>query len=233
MTGLARRPLSSMIAGRHARLRGAAGLRGVCLTTLIALVGEFGLGEILNLYVAVPSSDAHASYVQEVANGPIALTAHILLGVVLISAAIVLLARAIGMGDWVMTGLAGTGLVAIMGAFAAGEKFLRNGQTSVSLWMAILTGVALVCYIGALNLMRVFPAQAAPRPPEPAYMAERRSDYPGSAPRPHPMFTATGPQPYSVPEARPWEEQAAAPPRRQPYRNQPPDEGWGRAPWEG
>jgi len=236
MAGLGRRPLSPVISGRHARLPGAAGLHGVCLTTLISLVVQFGFGMILNLYVAVPSSDAHAGYVQEVTNGPFALTVHILLGVVLICAAVVLLIRAIGVGNRMMTGLAATGLAAILGAFAAGEKFLRNGQNSVSLWMAILTGVALVCYIGALNLIRVVPMQPAPGPQQPGYFAERHPDYYGSAPRPHPMFPATGPQPYSGPQVARQDppylnDQSMAPWPRRPYRKPPADDVRDRAPW--
>jgi hypothetical protein len=47
--------------------------------------------------------------------------------------------------------LAAAGLTAIGGAFASGEIFVRNGQSAASLAMALLTGVALLCYIGALT----------------------------------------------------------------------------------
>jgi hypothetical protein len=251
MAGLVPKPLSPTIAGRHARLRRSAGPRGVCLTTLIALVVQFVLGMILNLYATVPSSDAHAGYVQEMVNGPVILTVHVLLGIMLIGAAVVLLIRAVGGGNRVMAGLAATGLAAILGAFAAGDMFVRNGQTSLSLWMAIATGVALVCYIGALSLMRVAPGLATARPLLPANAPEPRSDDYWSVSRNRPTFPATGPRPYyGPPTARrdlpPWEgaarhsrESRTAPPPQLPSRKPPTndfpqvatDDARGKRPW--
>jgi hypothetical protein len=199
MSGLTRRPLSPPAAGRHARLRRSADLRGVCLTTLIALVVQFVVGMILNLYVTVPSADTHAGYIQEMLNGPVSLTVHVLLGIVLVGAAVLLLIRAIGGGDRVLASLAATGLAAILGAFAAGETFVRNGQANASLWMAILTAVALVSYIGALNLIRVTDAatQPASNASQPAAPAGQRSDDFWSVPGTGSPFPATGPHPHS------------------------------------
>jgi hypothetical protein len=197
MSGLTRRPLSPPAAGRHARLRRSADLRGVCLTTLIALVVQFVVGMILNLYVTVPSADAHTGYLQEILNGPVSLTVHVLLGIVLIGAAVLLLIRAIGGGNRVLASLAATGLAAILGAFAAGEIFVRNGQPNASLWMAILTGVALVSYISALNLIRAVARQAPPQAQQPAAPAGRRSDEFWSAPGTGSPFPVTGPYSHS------------------------------------
>jgi hypothetical protein len=86
MSRLARWLPFRIVVGRHARLRGSGDLGSACLTALIALVVQFGLGMILNLYATVPSSDAHASLIQEVEAGPFALTIHALLGVFLIGA---------------------------------------------------------------------------------------------------------------------------------------------------
>ena len=60
--------------GRHMRPLGRTGLRRVCLATLIMLVVQYGLGIFLNLYVAVPASDAHAGIFAEIATAPLALT---------------------------------------------------------------------------------------------------------------------------------------------------------------
>jgi hypothetical protein len=122
----------------------------VCLVTLLALVIQYSLGMILNLYVTVPASDQHASFMQEVETAPFTLTVHVLLGLVLIGAAAVFMIRAIGTGDGLVIALAAAGLGAVLGAFAAGEAFVRDGQTSISLTMTILTGAALACYIAAL-----------------------------------------------------------------------------------
>ena len=79
------------------------------------------------------------------------LTLHALLGLALIVAALVLLVRAIRLDDRTVAVLAAAGLTAIGGAFATGEIFVRNGQNGASLAMALLAGVALLCYIGTLT----------------------------------------------------------------------------------
>ena len=136
--------------GRHIRRAGLEGVRRVSVAALIMLVVQYGLGIILNLYIPVPASDAHAGLTQEIASGPLMLTVHALLGLALIGTALVLLVRAVRLGDRVIAVLAAVGLTAIGGAFASGEIFVRNGQATPSLAMALLTGVALLCYIGAL-----------------------------------------------------------------------------------
>jgi hypothetical protein len=143
--------------GRHTRRPGRAGLRRATLrhmsvAALILLVLQYGLGIILNLYVGVPASDAHAGIITEIATAPLALTAHAILGIALIGTAILLVARAVGVRDRLLAVLATAGLTAIGGAFGAGEIFVRDGQDSASMAMAILTGMALLCYIGTLTL---------------------------------------------------------------------------------
>ena len=138
--------------GRHTRRPGRAGLRRVCVATLIMLVLQYGLGIFLNLYVAVPASDAHAGIFGEIATAPLALTVHALLGLALIGAAILLVARAVAVRDRLLAVLATAGLTAIGGAFGAGEIFVKNGQSTASMAMAVLTGVALLCYVGTLAL---------------------------------------------------------------------------------
>ena len=140
-----------VVPGRHSRRVELEGLRRISLAALIMLVVQYGLGIILNLYIAVPASDAHAGIMQEIASGPAMLTLHALLGLGLIGAALVLLVRAVRLEDRVIAVLAAAGLTAIGGAFASGEIFVRNGQSGASLAMALLTGVALLCYIGALT----------------------------------------------------------------------------------
>ena len=140
-----------VVPGRHSRRVELEGLRRVSLAALIMLVVQYGLGIILNLYIAVPASDAHAGIMQEIASGPAMLTLHALLGLGLIGAGIVLLVRAVRLEDRVIAVLAAAGLTAIGGAFASGEIFVHNGQPGASLAMALLTGVALLCYIGALT----------------------------------------------------------------------------------
>jgi hypothetical protein len=140
-----------VVPGRHIRRAELEGVRRVSLAALIMLVVQYGLGIILNLYIAVPASDAHAGLMQEIASGPLMLTVHALLGLALIGFALLLLVRAVRVEDRVIAVLAAAGLTAIGGAFASGEIFVRNDQSAASLTMALLTGVALLCYIGALT----------------------------------------------------------------------------------
>jgi hypothetical protein len=151
------------------------------VAALILLVLQYGLGIILNLYVGVPASDAHAGIITEIATAPLALTAHAILGIALIGTAILLVARAVGVRDRLLAVLATAGLTAIGGAFGAGEIFVRDGQDGASMAMAILTGMALLCYIGTLTLAG----------------AARRED---SGPRPVPVHA---PVSAAVPPARP------------------------------
>src|SRR5947207_1883948 len=74
---------------RHTRPKGRggprrAGLRQLSVTMLVMLVIQYGLGIILNLYVAVPASDAHAGILTEIATAPLVLTVHAILGIALI-----------------------------------------------------------------------------------------------------------------------------------------------------
>lgn len=149
-----------MAPGRHTRRQRQTGLRRVSVALLIMLVIQYGLGIFLDLYVAVPASDAHAGIFQKIATAPPALTVHVLLGLALIGTAILLVARAVGERDRVLAVLATTGLTAIGGAFGAGEIFMKNGQATASLAMAILTGVALLCYVGTLALASAAQRQA-------------------------------------------------------------------------
>ena len=146
--------------GRHTRRPGRPGLRRVSLAALIMLVLQYGLGIFLNLYVAIPASDAHAGLFAEIATAPLALTVHALLGLALIGTAILLVVRAVSVGDRLLSVLASAGLTAIGGAFGAGEIFVRNGMPGASLAMAVLTGVALLCYVGTLALATAAQRQA-------------------------------------------------------------------------
>src|SRR5690349_12278150 len=116
------------------------------------LVLQYGLGMILNFYVGVPAADAHASIFTEIATAPLALTAHALLGVCLVGTAILAVARAMARRDRTLAVLAAAGLAAIVGAFVAGEMFVKNGQDGTSFAMAMLTGAALLCYVATLIL---------------------------------------------------------------------------------
>ena len=208
--------------GRHTRRPGRAGLRRASLAALIMLVIQYGLGIFLNLYVAIPASDAHAGVFGEIATAPLALTVHALLGLALIGAAVLLVVRAIGVRDRLLAVLAAAGLLAIVGAFGAGEMFVRNGQSSASLTMAILTAGALLCYVGTLALASAAQRQAVSPRTHPAPAA---APWPADAPRPW-LADAPRPRPAAPPRPR-----NAAPPRPRPPAAPRPRTAYPASPW--
>ena len=178
---------------RHTRPKGRGGprrarLRQLSVTMLVMLVIQYGLGIILNLYVAVPASDAHAGILTEIATAPLVLTVHAILGIALIGTGVLLVARAAGVRDRLLAVLATAGLTALGGAFGTGEIFVRNGQSTASMAMAILTGMALLCYIGTLTLATAArqedgAARAAPvLAAVPAARSAERAHYPAEWP---------------------------------------------------
>jgi hypothetical protein len=90
--------------------------------------------------------------------------------------------------DRLLAVLATAGLTALGGAFGAGEIFVRNGQSTASMSMAVLTGMALLCYIGTLTLATAArredgAARAAPvLAAVPAARSAERAHYPAEWP---------------------------------------------------
>ena len=141
--------------------RGRPAVRRMSAIALVMLVLQYGLGMILNFYVEVPAADAHAGIFTEIATAPLALTAHALLGVCLAGTAVLAVARAMALRDRTLAVLAAAGLAAIVGAFVAGEMFVKNGEDSTSFAMAMLTGAALLCYVTLLVLTGGIPGRRA------------------------------------------------------------------------
>jgi hypothetical protein len=167
----------SAVPGRHSRPPGAEEVRRACLAVLTMLVAQYALGIFLNLYVTVPASDQHASMLKEIMSGPFALTVHALLGLSLLGVAIMLLTRAVRLEEPALIALATTGLGAIGGAFAAGEIFVKDGgQSSASFTMALLAGVAMLCYVITLALI------GSPRRHRGRAVAEQRASHARTAP---------------------------------------------------
>ena len=201
------------------------GLSRACLETLSALVVEFGLGMWLNLYAQVPSADQHAGVTQQIKNGPLSLTVHAGVGAVLFVAALVVLIMAVRARGARVIVLAVVGLGAIGGAAAAGELFVRDQQSKMSLAMAALTGIALLCYIYLQTLANAARmTQASPRRDDPAEPAPYLPRRPG-VPRPRPAAT-TGPT-AGWPDSR-----QGAPAGQYQSGYERPTRGQSRPPWE-
>jgi hypothetical protein len=158
------------VSGRHSRPPGIEEVRRTCLAVLTMLIAQYALGIFLNLFVTVPASDKHAGLLGVFTSGPFALTVHAVLGLSLLGTALLLLVRVVRVEEPVLIALATGALGAIGGAFAAGEIFVKDGgQDSASFTMALLAGVAMLCYVGMLALVSAPQRRRAhARGPQPA-----------------------------------------------------------------
>jgi hypothetical protein len=136
-----------VVSGDYARRHGLKLLRGASLATLAAIAVQFSLGMILNLYVQVPSEDAHAGMMREIQTAPAMLTAHAVLGLLLVGGAAIVAIQAIAVRHGALIAVAAAGIAALIGAFVAGEEFVKNSSSGASMTMALLASVALVCYV--------------------------------------------------------------------------------------
>lgn len=134
--------------------RRLSSLRRASLASLVMLIVQFGLGIGVNLYVSLPNADnGNGKVSQAFTNGP-ALAVHVVVGLLLIVAAIGLLVQAIiARHGWVIA-VAAVGLIAIVGAAMQGFSFVHNSTNGASMGMAVATGVAMLCYAASLFIVR-------------------------------------------------------------------------------
>ena len=130
-----------------------SGLRRASFTAFVMLVVQFALGIYVNLYVTVPSADHGHGIGQAIANGPAGLTLHIVLGLLLILAALGFLVQAIVARHPALIAAAALGLLAMIGAAVSGSAFAGSGRDGASLAMAALAAVGLLCYGTSLFLL--------------------------------------------------------------------------------
>lgn len=135
------------------RARRVSGLRRACFAAFVMLVVQFALGSYVNLYVTVPSADHGHGIGQAIANGPAGLTLHIVLGLLLILAALGFLVQAILARQPALIAAAVLGLLAMIGAAASGSAFTGSGRDGASMAMALLAAVGLLCYGAGLFLL--------------------------------------------------------------------------------
>ena len=136
------------------QLTRAGGLRRQALAAAAALIVEFLLGVSVNLYVTVPRADAGSgigpAIGRAVANGPAALAIHAVVGLLLILAAVSLTARSIAARLRFVAAAAAVALLCVIGASASGASFVDSAKAGASMAMAVLTGVALLCYVAII-----------------------------------------------------------------------------------
>ena len=133
-----------------ARVRAVRGLRANSLAAIVILLFEYGLGVWVNLYGHLPASDHGATLAtgigRAISDGPVGLSIHAVLGLVLVVSALTALVRSILIGRPVLIALTAVGLAAVVTAALSGARFVGHGDNGSSMGMAIASGVAIGAY---------------------------------------------------------------------------------------
>jgi hypothetical protein len=135
---------------------GLARLRRGSLAALVLVVAEYVIGMYVNLYVTVPAADRGHSLNTAISTGPALLSVHAVVGLLLGLAGLGVLVQSIMARHRIVVAMSAVGLLALAFASVAGAGFVRAGDTSASMAMSVLTGIALLCY--AVNLYVLDPA---------------------------------------------------------------------------
>jgi hypothetical protein len=132
-------------------------VRRMSLGVAVALLVQYALGMVVNLYVTVPARDHDGGILTAVgrafANGPAAVAIHTGLGLLLIVGGINLVIRSARSRHRPLIWLSAVSLLSILGAAAGGAAFVNSGSGGASLGMALLTGVALLCSVLSLYIL--------------------------------------------------------------------------------
>ena len=139
---------------RTAARAGPARLRRGSLAVLVLLVAEYGIGMYVNLYVTIPRADHDHGLGSAIANGPVTLGIHAVVGLLLGLGAVGVLVQAIIARHLGVIVLSAIGLFALAFASVAGASFTSSGNTAESMAMSVLTGAGLLCYAANLYLLR-------------------------------------------------------------------------------
>jgi hypothetical protein len=129
-------------AGRLTRIRYAS------LGLVSMLIIEFILGVAYSLYGTAPTPKKSIGLF----SSPV-LALHVVLGILLFVAAVMLLVRAIGARHRLAIWMAAAGLAGIIAAGGAGLGFAGNGDNGASLGMSIAFAVSLACYVAVLVVL--------------------------------------------------------------------------------
>jgi hypothetical protein len=154
------RTASHSPAARQARRRSA--LRTNSAAISVMLLAQYGLGMGVNLYAQVPAADRGAGLAaalgRALTSQPTVLAVHAVLGLLMLVAGVSVVTRAILARHRRAIAASATGLASIAAAAVSGAAFVSNQQANASMAMAVLTGVALLCYLA--NLLVVGPPAA-------------------------------------------------------------------------
>jgi hypothetical protein len=134
-----------------------ARLRRSSFGVVFALLIQYGLGMGVNLFVNVPDADKGkgigAAFGKAMSNGPAALAAHTGIGLLIVINVIVVLVTAVRARHRAALVSSIVGALCVIGAAFSGADFVDKGANSSSMTMAVLTGVAIACYVINLYIL--------------------------------------------------------------------------------
>ena len=122
-------------------------IRMASFGALTMLIIQFVLGAAYSIYGTAPTSTKSVGMF----SSPL-LAIHVIMGILLVIAAIMLVVRAVQARVTPVIVTTVVGLLAILGAFGAGSSFTQDGSNGASLGMTILCAVAMLCYTANLVL---------------------------------------------------------------------------------
>jgi hypothetical protein len=127
-------------------------MRRASLVMCLVLLAQYLLGIGVNLFVPnLPKQDHGASggvaFVRAVANGPVGLSIHAALGLVLIVVGVGLAVRAGATRRWGLLTLAIVGFLSIAAAAVSGARFVGTGSNGASMGMATSSASAFATYL--------------------------------------------------------------------------------------
>jgi len=132
-------------------------LRGASMGALVMLIVQFAIGMIVNLYATIPAGDKGSTFWTAIgralADGPVSLTLHAVLGLLLVVTAASLVVRAAFGRVVPVIVTSSIGLLAVLGAASSGAQFVGSGSNSASISMAVMTAVAMLCYAVSLYVL--------------------------------------------------------------------------------
>jgi hypothetical protein len=137
-------------------------VRRTTVGLIIALIVQFLLGMLVNLFVTIPDSHPGSqpteyfsgsaqSVTWAISSGPGLLVAHVVLGLLLGVGSLALIVRVRALGRRRLTVMAVLGFLFIVGAGFNGASFLDFNEDFSSMIMATLFAAAVLCYVGILS----------------------------------------------------------------------------------
>jgi len=123
-------------------------IRMASFGALTMLIIQFVLGTAYGLYGTAPASGKSVGLF----SSPL-LAIHVIMGILIIIAAVMLVVRAVQARHRPTIATTVVGLLVIIGAFGAGSSFANDGSNGASLGMAVLTAVAMLCYAANLVIL--------------------------------------------------------------------------------